>query len=102
MGSDWTLWEDAFLKTAQRKFGNNWDLLADMLNGSPKSDGRVRSARQCRDRMDVLLRLNMSRHRNRNPTLEAESVVMKLPWARGSRQVGDVLWNGRSVYKPKS
>ena len=24
---------------------------------------------------------------------------MKLPWARGSRQVGDVLWNGDSNYK---
>jgi hypothetical protein len=102
LNSDWTLWEDAFLKKARRKFGSNWDLLADMLNGAPNFDGRARSARQCRDRMETLLKLNMSRFRDVDASLKAESVVSQYPWARGSRWVGDVLWNGGVDYEGAS
>jgi len=99
LDSDWTLWEDAFLKKARRKFGSNWDLLADMLNGAPNFDGRARSARQCRDRIETLMKLNVARFRDLDSSLKAESVVSQYPWARGSRRVGDVLWNGGADYE---
>ena len=96
--SDWTLWEDTILKKAQRKFGSNWDLLADMLNSAPQFDGRVRSASQCKDRYESIMKMSISRYDRSNSSLQVESSVLQYPWARGCTRVGDILWNGIAEY----
>ena len=57
-----TVASDFFLSRLQT-FGPNWDLLSNLLNSYPKVDGRVRSRRQCLQRMQQLEQMTYSRSR---------------------------------------
>ena len=50
----WTVAEDAALQHAVRDYAGNWDLVAEIVSGTPQVGARARSARQCQERWRAL------------------------------------------------
>ena len=94
----WEPWEDVTMKQAVSVFGPNWHLIAEMLNSSPKSRGRCRSAAQCQSRLQ---KLNLQTFRSREYT-KYQDVISTYQWAAKPTTRDDLLWAAPAPYETAS